>query len=291
MMHRILASLLLLRQISSFSAPPEGEGAFALFDRFRPSCPTDIGAIRRYDASLVGNDHPAATWVAVYRSANNKPSVFVKDEFLNAMRVATNVATDAASRSEPNIGIEKTEESLMEATATPVAVARLTPSLDFDDCWLVDNMRCMLKKEDTNPDCDGGSEHMEALSVAIDSVLIHHLTQRKDAPFDGAIRTKATIVSGPLLEQRGFREVTSLSRDMCSHVCDLDACMDSYASRAISTVAKGPGARERAVQICSLLGRIDREKDLKASADAAKANGEGDDDDYDPWATKKNQLF
>jgi hypothetical protein len=31
------------------------------------------------------------TWVAVFRSNNNMPSVLIKDDFLNAMRIATNV--------------------------------------------------------------------------------------------------------------------------------------------------------------------------------------------------------
>ena len=56
----------------------------------------------------------------------------------------------------------------------------------------------------------------------------------------------------------------------------------SYASRAVSKAAKGPGARERAIKICSLQGQIDREKDLKLTA--AKKEEENVDDEYDPWA-------
>ena len=284
-MIRLVVSLLLVPLSTSFSVPLDSDGSFALFDRFRPACPVDIGAIRLFDPSLVddGSNLSDTTWVAVYRSANNKPSVFVKDQFLNAMKMATSVSTDAPRTSVPTEGIEVARNSMLQLSESPVAVARLTKSSDFDNCWVLDNMRCILKKEDTNADCDGGSEHTEALSVAIDSVLIHHLTNNRNCDefyFDGAIRTKATLVSAPLLQLRGFKEVTSLSRDMATHTCSLDACMESYANRAVSSAAKGPGSRERALQICSLLGQIDREKDLRVSA--AKASEENDD--YDPWA-------
>lgn len=285
-MIRLIVWLLLLPLSTSFSVPLDSDGSFALFDRFRPACPVDIGAIRLFDPSLAddsGCDSSDTTWVAVYRSANNKPSVFVKDQFLNAMKMATSVSTDVPRSSVPTEGIEVARNNMLQLSESPVAVARLTKSSDFDNCWVLDNMRCILKKEDTNADCDGGSEHTEALSVAIDSVLIHHLTNNRNCDefhFDGAIRTKATLVSAPLLLLRGFKEVTSLSRDMATHTCSLDACMESYANRAVSTAAKGPGARERALQICSLLGQLDREKDLRSSA--AKASEEKDD--YDPWA-------
>lgn len=288
MFFRLIALLLLTlltQEVTSFSAPEGGKDSpFALFDRFRPSCPADIGAIRLFEESLVGNDHPSATWVAVYRTANNKPSVFVKDEFLNAMRVATSVSTEKMSESKDSL--ETTSKSLLESTESPVAVARLTPSIDFDDCWVMDSMRCMLKKEKTDAACDGGSEHTEALCTAIDQVLIQHLTNHKGDRFDGAIRTKATLVSAPLLEERGFQEVQSLSKDMATHTCSLDACMTAYADRAVSTTGKGQGARDRALQICSLLGQIDRENDLKASAESS-GDGRDVDDDYDPWANMK----
>jgi hypothetical protein len=287
MVIRILSSLLVLPYVKSFSVPLDSDGSFALFDRFRSTCPADIGAIRLFDASLVEDHHAVdkkATWVAVYRSANNKPSVFVRDQFLSAMQSATaSVHTDAPRSSAPTEGIEVQRDTILQMTEAPVAIARLTKSSDFDNRWVLDNMRCLLKKEETNPDCDGGSEHTEALSVAIDSVLIHHvMSNRQDENFvfDGAIRTKATLVSAPLLELRGFKEVTSLSRDMATHVCSLDACMESYAARAVTSSAKGPGARVRALQICSLLGQIDRERDLRLSAEIANDKN----DDYDPWA-------
>lgn len=265
------------------------EVPFSLFDRFQPRCPADIGSVKRFDPSLAQNDHPDSTWVAVFRSSNNKPSVFVKDEFLDAMRTATS-PDNSRERSQivsNEVGIENRSSSILDSMETPVAVARLTPSSDYDQCWILDNMRCVLKKEKTNEACDGGSEHTEALCVAIDAILVHHLTENKEAPFDGAIRTKATLVSGALLENRGFQAVQSLSKDMASHKCSLDACMESYANRAVSTSAKAVGSRDRAMAICSLLGQIDRATDLKSSDRSCEDEGE---EDYDPWAGVKQFL-
>ena len=66
---------------------PEASG-FSL-DRFRPSCPADPSCIHQFDPSLTSTDSPEAIWVAVYRSNNNKPSVFVRDEFFHSMNAAT----------------------------------------------------------------------------------------------------------------------------------------------------------------------------------------------------------
>ena len=279
---------LILPLVASFSAPLENSWSFPLLDRFRSICPADIGAVRLFDASLAEkNDEVETIWVAVYRSANNKPSLFVRDQFMDAMQRATTVNPSSVEETEGSIEIAR--DNLLRRTEAPVAVARLKKSSDFDNRWVLDNMRCILKKEDTDPECDGGSEHTEALSVAIDSVLIHHLASNrmnKDFAFDGTIRTKATLVSAPLLEIRGFSEVTSLSRDMATHVCSLDACMESYATRAVSLSAKGTGARQRALQICSLLAQIDRENDLKQS----DSNSHDANDSYDPWAGA-NRFF
>ena len=279
---------------------------FALFDRFSAACPADWDAIARFDPSLVivddegnRNDHPKTSWVAVFRSANNKPSVFIKDDFLNAMRIATSLETDVTTTSSSSAsalpeGLESVSDSpssILE-TSPPVAVARLTPSSDSDDCWVLDTMRCTLKKENTDASCDGGSEHAEALGVAIDALLIQYLMSQSER-FDGVIRTKATLVSGVLLEDRGFRPVTSLSKDMATHTCSLDACLNQYADRAISTTAKGPGARQRALQICSLLGRIDREPDLEASEQLqgrVEKQEKEDDEGSDPWAAMKKFI-
>ena len=271
------------------------DDAFTLFDRFTPKCPSPITSIQRYDPSLVGNDHPSAVWVAVVRSANNKPSVFVKDDFLNAMRIATTIETDLTTLGDPPLmeGLE-TDSSVGEGIleSVPVAVARLSPSFDFDGCWVLDTIRCTLKKEDTDTSCDGGSEHTEALGVAIDALLIHYLEAHPHR-FDGVIRTKATLVSGTILEDRGFREVTTLAKDMATHTCSLDSCLSNYAERVVSTSAKGAGSRNRAIRICSLLGLIDREVDLEASAkleEKLSAKQKKEDDEYDPFAGVKRFL-
>jgi hypothetical protein len=62
--------------------------------------------------------------------------------------------------------------------------------------------------------------------------------------------------------------------------------MSKYAERAVSTVVKAPGSRERSLQILSLLGMLDRQKDLKASREAQNSG----DDDYDPWANMKSFI-
>ena len=80
-----------------------GSSTFTLFDRFRPECPANPQSIHSFDPSLwQQQQEPRAAakskttaaeeepiWVAVFRTSNNAPSVFVKDEFLNAMRLAT----------------------------------------------------------------------------------------------------------------------------------------------------------------------------------------------------------
>ena len=281
----ILIATLISTQVKSLSIP---ETTFSLFDRFRPSCPADVGSIKRFDPALAENDHPDTIWVAVFRSSNNKPSVFVRDEFFNAMRTATDISPEKSNLDFQSDIIENNIGNTIDSKETPVAVARLTPSLDFENCWTLDNMRCALKKEETNDVCDGGSEHTEALCVAIDSVLIHYLTKNKESLFDGRIRTKATLVSGTLLENRGFQPVQCLSKDMASHVCSLDVCMERYASRVVDTSARSPGARDRAIRICSLLGQIDSATNLEMSESLNNKNDE--EEDYDPWAGVKKFL-
>lgn len=265
-------------QSASFSMPAE-DAAFALFDRFRPTCPADISIIQQFDPKLAESSGENCIWVAIFRTSNNKPSVFVRDEFLNAMRLST--GADSSNQQANTPGIETKDMS----NELPVAVARLTPSTDFDGCHVLDNMRCLLKKENINPSCDGGSEHTEALCVAIDALLLHHLKNKPDR-FENAIRTKSTLVSGTLLEERGFIPIDGLYTDMATHTCSLDACMGKYADRVVTTSAKGPGARERALQILSLLGQLDRMEDLKA-AEQAQIRG---NDDYDPWANMKSFI-
>jgi hypothetical protein len=276
MIMRIFLLLLLCAiRVQSLATP-------LLFDRFRPSCPADPNAIRRFDPALVNNENDSSVWVAVYRSNNNKPSVLVRDEFLQAMRSATDAGTELNISDAQPAGLET---SVVREQA-PVAVARLCPSED-SDTWILDSMRCILKKEDTDEECDGGSEHKEALSTAIDCLLEHYL--KSNSRFEGAIRTKATLVSGVLLEERGFREVTKLEKDMASHVSSFDDCTERYAARSVSTISKSPGAQRRALTIVSLLGRMDRDQDIQAAANALQSGSEAEDD-YDPWANIKRYL-
>jgi hypothetical protein len=106
----ILTLFLLSQQSSAFSTPtPNGNDAtYTLFDRFRAVCPADEAWVRQFDASLIEDSGDSSgvsatgdssgeqeqqdqksVWVAVYRSNNNKPSVLVKDSFLQAMKSAT----------------------------------------------------------------------------------------------------------------------------------------------------------------------------------------------------------
>jgi len=285
------------------------KATFTLGDRFRAVCPADKSFIRKFDQTLIptndGGDN--ASWVAVFRSTNNLPSVLVKDDVLNAMRIAMTTPTEnslmrstisldayspcsnienSARVVNPMYGFNNDGTSTGVDVPTPVAVARLVPSSDFPDQWIIDTLRCSLKKEDLSDACDGGSEHAEALSVCIDELILHYLKQRRQK--DGtnrtfSIRTKATIFSNRLLEDRGFQEVTFLSRDMATHVSSLENCMEKYAARVVSTVAKNAGARDRALQILSLLGQLDRNiEDRRRGTDSNETEG-----DPDPWASIK----
>lgn len=273
-----------------------------LYDRFRAICPADADTIKRYSSSLIQNDDDGddvedledkAIWAAVFRTSNNKPSVYVKDEFLQAMRAAVDPVETASSfqiDTEVQGSFESSSSSSSSSNqAPPVAVACLRPSPDFDGCFVMDSMRCMLKKENFDASCDGGSEHTEAISAAIDSLLVQYLTKavQEGRRFDGAIRTKGTLVGGALLEERGFEEVQTLQKDMATHMSSLDSCMEKYAQRSVDLDTKSPGARHRALSIVSYLGRLDRKKDLEASRDA---NQDTEEDDYDPWAGVKQFL-
>jgi hypothetical protein len=256
-----------------------------LFDRFRCTCPADPSSIRRFGASLQ-EDTPESTWAAVYRSNNNKPSIIIKDEFFHAMRAATGETISMES----SIQVSQDLETPLQQE-TPVAVARLRPSSEYSGTWVLDKMQSSLRKEDLNDECDGGSEHAEALSVAVDALVLHHL--RQNDCFEHAIRCKGTLVSGALLEERGFQQVEKLCRDMATHVSSLDACIERYADRVVST--KHLGARSVALQILSELGRLNREADLQASRQRQQMNGEKDDDDdengdYDPWSGMKQFI-
>lgn len=256
-------------------------------DRFRAKCPVDPSIVNQFDPSLKINGNDESCWVAVYRSSNNLPSVLLQEDFRNAMRIATSVQNDGITQStsvnyeysrhiETGVSNSDTSSTCVKAKI-PVAVAKIGPSV-IDGKYVISEMRCSLKKEDQNKDCDGNSEHCEAISICIDELIIHHLSQGK--PFDKSIRVKATLVSGKLLEERGFQEIDELSKDMATHISSLDSCLIKYAERAVASVSKNPGARERALKIVQLLGREEPKE---------KQNGKNDDDSeyIDPWATSK----
>ena len=165
-------------------------------------------------------------------------------------------------------------------------------------CW------CLLQKEDQDDSCDGGSEFNEALFVGVDALLLHHLqTQtailsKKNsessssnlnsfAKFEGAIRTKATLLSNKILEERGFEPVEELSKDMATHVSRYNGCYEKYAERTVSHVSKHPGARDRALQIVSLLGKLDPSQEVEA---ATVTNKNDEAQENDPWAGMKQFL-
>jgi len=236
-------------------------------------------------------------WAAVYRSNNNLPTVLLKDDFLNSMRIATNGGSDSSSITSLSNNNNMIENTLVRQE-TPVAVARLRPSTDYSNKFVLDTMRCWLKKEDLNQDCDGGSEHKEALSVAIDALLLHYLqeqtdtvTATKQAPvFEQVIRTKATLVSGQLLEERGFQQVTELAKDMATHTSSLEDCLEKYADRTLQAPMKS-STQSIALKILSKLGLLDRAVELEAASREEVSNNEDDsDDDYDPWAGIKQFI-
>lgn len=289
---------------SSSSSP--SNKTFIGADRFTAICPADPELITKFDSTLINEDEDASSdkdiWVAVYRSKNNLPSVFVRDSFFDAMAVATTAQdgdsqTLVSSSSQEGVGVISGNLQ----GGKPVAVARLTASKDGDNISIIDSMRCTLKKENTNPDCDGGSEHCEAIGVCIDELVIAYLQnyfgtiESDDAlgidhtlHFDGGIRFRGTLFSGKLLEARGFREASQLSADMHSHESDFDGALTNYAERSTSTdVSKSPGARDRSLKIVSLLSKIDRDEDKK---EEGKEEEEEEDSDYDPWASVKRYL-
>mmetsp|Transcript_3188 Transcript_3188/g.4297 ORF Transcript_3188/g.4297 Transcript_3188/m.4297 type:complete len:301 (+) Transcript_3188:62-964(+) len=259
-----------------------------LFDRFRVVCPAGVSCITQYDPSIIAGDidkkkaaDSSTIWAAVYRSNNNQPSVFVRDELMQSMRLAVDSAVSSSRSSTFENDLIQTPMSQQK----PVAIAGLRPSEEYQDCWVLDSMRCDLKKENMEDSCDGGSEHTEAISAAIDALLLHYLVSKDEhVRFEGAIRTKGTLVSSILLEERGFVEVDSMQKDMVTHVSSLDACLEKYADRIVKT--KVPGARERALSIVSYLGRLNREADMKAAQKSSNDNK----DDYDPWAGISNIM-
>jgi len=215
---------------------------------------------------------------------------------MKASTTAQEGDADTLVSSTKSISTSISEGSLISNTNNkPVAVARLFKDTN-SNFYIMDSMRCVLKKENTDEECDGGSEHAEAIGVCIDELVLSYLQQciddnDKKLSFDGGIHFRGTLVSGKLLDSRGFREVTELSLDMHSHESDFDGALSKYAERATSReVAKNPGALDRALKIVSYLGRIDRDQDRLNAKQVNEDEGDiGDEEesDYDPWASVK----
>jgi len=299
-------------------------------DRFRSACLVGTesqNAVDEFDSELCSSltSEEDDLWVAVYRSNNNKPSVVVRDDFFRAMNDATsgkgfgktsNSDSKKSSEEQPTMPtasgaatfLSDTMPNMLEVPSTkPVAIARLkksSASTESKTVYLLDNLRCSLKKENQDASCDGGSEYIEALSVAVDTLILKHLQRllkeyennsnideeelANNVIFEGTVRTKATLFSGKLFEQRGFAEVETLSRDMATHVSNYEACFQKYADRTIETTMTA-GTRDRALQIVALLGRLDAEAQANEVKAISSGSDDDDDDDYDPWANM--QLY
>lgn len=302
-------------------ASPSSDGAFVSFDRFRAACPADPSAIRQFDPSLVKDDAaPEEMWVAVYRSANNLPSVLIRDEFLSAMKASTTAQegdseTLVSSPSAETSGVisngngsnDSSDSVSSVNNSKPVAVARLFK--DANNIHILDSMRCVLKKENTDDNCDGGSEHAEAIGVCIDELVLIYLRRCLESEdsgaggeqgdrmtFDRGLHFRGTLISGKLLDSRGFREVSELSPDMHSHESDFDGALAKYADRSMSKeIAKNIGARDRALNIVSYLVKIDRSEDQrraqKQQGEVGDENKEKDEEEgFDPWSSVKKYI-
>ena len=113
--------------------------SFTLFDRFRPSCPASSDCIHRFDPKIETKDGNQDVWVAVFRSSNNKPSVLVQDEFLHAMKSATGQMNDNSSQQpQGSTTSNLLETNVIAGGETPVAIARLRPSEDIDNTYIMD---------------------------------------------------------------------------------------------------------------------------------------------------------
>lgn len=298
----LLSTILFLADSAiSFSPPSSSGGGFLKLDRFSASCPADETCIRQFDLDLMDADGNGiwsniGTWVAVYRSNYNKPSVLNRDAFFVAMSDATcgkNNDDDDGANQKSRDQVDSSKMSTPMALEKPVAVARLIPSTDFQHKWLIDNMRCSLKKEDLDETCDGGSEFVEALSVCVDSLLLHHLKENTSSEtktaFEGSVRTKATLFNSKVLEGRGFTPVERISKDMATHISHYDDCLKSYALRTASTDLN-PGARDRALQIVSLLGKLDEELEREAKQNPDDEPINSDEEDVDYWSNIKMNI-
>jgi hypothetical protein len=291
------------------------------YDRFTASCPADVEVIRYYfDSNKIAalpmdndSDDIVPVWVAVYRSNQNQPSVLVRDEFIQAMNDATrSLEIKSPTQQQQTSSSMSTPTPLLfnkqKSTQRPVAIAQMKKVVTGNNkhSFLIDCIQCTLKKESMEQDCDGGSEYLEALGVAIDELLVQNLHSQQqqqeqsnaqddddssrvvEVEFEKKIRVKATLFSAKVVEDRGFLPVEAFSKDMATHISSYDRCLQQYAARVTSPTL-GPASRDRALQIVTILGRLDRDGQEKVGTNSNK-NDDGeniiddDDDEYDPWA-------
>jgi len=306
----------------------------AIPDRFYADNYADWTRIQQFDPSiaqqLLKSSEDPTIWVAVYRNPefknddetgkDTKPSVFVREDFLQAMKTATEekvestispslTASTLTWADQLQVPLSADDESSLTVNDTPMAIARLCPSKDENGdshsaTWILDSLRCSLPKENTNPDCDGGSEYLEALGVAVDAVLIRIFEQsegyqktndeKDDAPgvFLGSIRVKSTLFSRTVLEGRGFVPVDSLSKDMATHFFSREACLDMYTIRSLldeDSLTSQARSRTQSI-ISSLRNQLDYLQTNPPDAATKPATNDDVDNDrddnveIDPWA-------
>ena len=150
---------------------------------------------------------------------------------------------------------------------------------------------------------------MEAMGVCVDELILRFLEEEKKKKeedgkklnstpisFDGSILCRATLYSKRVMEDRGFIEIEDMNTiggDITlTHKSSLERSLSKYAERATSTSSTGMavGARERALRILVLLGRIEEKtnKEGKKGSNDGDDSDDGDDGGYDPWAGAKN---
>ena len=165
----------------------------------------------------------------------------------------------------------------------PIAIGRLGPAAkEFPGRYLLDCWQCRLPKEknvvvdEFSPEGETVSEHTMALEAVLDALLERHLSRESPGTslFEGAIRTKATLVSAPLLERRGFVPIEELQSDMTTHISSLDACLHHYASSKKN--------HKKSSRLVSLLGSLDRNQEYEQAKIWQDMDSQ-QKEDFNPW--------
>ena len=293
---------------------------------------------KREESSVLSSSVTALKWADTLQISLPPTTDDMMDVPIAVARLYPSTIHSSNSNSnnhENNYNEQQEEEDGSTSTLTPPRTTKQT--------WIVDSLRCSLPKELTNPECDGGSEYLEAIGVAVDASLMrifrpssppypqgNQEEEEKGEPqsssrrmmtsppppppvvFDGSIRVKSTIYTRTVLEQRGFRPVESLSRDMATHYFCRDTCLQRYTQRITNHTNNSdnnndnndantflsPVARSISHSIVSLLqSQLEYLGTIPPEADAAMASSKGDEERrdldepiMDPWAGIKMQL-